>query len=120
MARYPTSPAKAPSIDRWAANTSLSATDLFFCRNTGVTIFCCICIIIMELLTNKNCCYHTNFLLQLLHSFDSRPTYMGLVELFQGMVISGIAIGIVSLGAGVYFEFFRSKKYEYPRERLRA
>jgi hypothetical protein len=45
---------------------------------------------------------------------------MGLVELFQGMVISGIAIGIVSLGAGVYFEFFRSKKYEYPSERLKA
>jgi hypothetical protein len=45
---------------------------------------------------------------------------MGLVELFQGMVISGIAIGVVSLGAGVYFEFFRSKKYEYPRERLTA
>jgi hypothetical protein len=45
---------------------------------------------------------------------------MGLVELFRGMVISGIAIGVVSLGAGVYFEFFRSKKYEYPRERLTA
>jgi hypothetical protein len=45
---------------------------------------------------------------------------MGLVELFQGMVISGIAIGGVSLGGGVYFEFFRSKKHEYPRERLRA
>jgi hypothetical protein len=45
---------------------------------------------------------------------------MGLVELFQGMVISGIAIGVVSLGASLYFEFFRSKKYEYLRERLRA
>jgi hypothetical protein len=45
---------------------------------------------------------------------------MGLVELFQEMVISGIAIGVVSLGAGVYFEFFRSKKYQYSRERLRA